>query len=196
MANAPAKAPGKILGVPTKWAVVIVLVVFVGVWYYLKNRSTSVATQTQTTPQVAATGSTDSTGGVSQSPDLSSLLDALAQNTAAIAGLTTGGYTTTPTTPTDTATTPVAETSNYYNAPYESPSTTSYTYNYAGASPAAQQGAVNPAPASTPSSTPSSTPTASIPSIGKVAVGSTFSVNPVAMANASYAGQSTKFIAQ
>ena len=142
MASAPAKAPGRILGVPTKWAVVIVLVVFVGVWYYLKNRSTGVATQTQTTPQVAATGSTDSTGGVSQAPDLSSLLDALAQNTAAITGLTTGSGTyASP----DTSTQTQPTTSNYYNAPYESPSTTSYTYNYTGATPPVQQGQINDA---------------------------------------------------
>ena len=136
MTSSPAKAPGKILGVPTKWAVVIVLVVFVGVWYYLKNRSTGVATQTQTTPQVADTGSTDSTGGVSQSPDLSSLLDALAQNTAALTGGYTGSNPAADTTPT---------TSNYYNAPYNSPTTDTYTYNYTGATPPVQQGQVNDA---------------------------------------------------
>jgi len=139
MAQAAPKAPGKILGVPTKWAVVIFVVVGVGVWYYLKHRTTSgVATQTQTTPQVAATGTGDSTGGggSSSTPDttgpsstdlLSTLLGS-ESNFEALAGAVASSPPTTNT---------------YYNAPYNSPTTDTYTYNYAPASPAAPPGSPN-----------------------------------------------------
>src|ERR1035437_7520562 len=78
---ASAASGKKIAGLQPKVAIGLALVVAIGVYLYLRNRSANAAvpTQTQTTPQVAATGGTDpnATGGVTQAPDMSGLLDAL-----------------------------------------------------------------------------------------------------------------------
>src|ERR1035437_9608389 len=148
---APKVGGGKrIAGLQPKVALAVVAVVAIGVWYYLKHRAAAaIPTQTQTTPQVAATGTTDpnATGGVAQgavapAPDLSflgSLLDSFLGQSSQFEQLASA-----------VATAPPTNISTYYNAPYQSPSTNTYTANYSGAAPAAQQGNINPAPTGLP----------------------------------------------
>ena len=127
---APA-AGKKLFGLQPKVAIIVFIVVGVGVFLYIRNRSANAAvpTQTQTTPQVAATGTDpNATGGVTQAaavaPDLTGILDALVGQTNSLAS----NY---------------QQPSIYYNAPYQSPTTSEYTYNYSGTSPAAPVGSSN-----------------------------------------------------
>lgn len=114
---------GKVFGLEPKVALAIALAVGLGVFWYIRKHNAGIPTQTQTTPQVSPSQyPQDQTGGVSQGPDVSALL-------AALQSLTTG-YT---------------QPSNYYNAPYQSPSTNTYTTNYTGATPPVSGGSVNPA---------------------------------------------------
>src|ERR1035437_4973188 len=142
---APKVGGGKrIAGLHPKVALAVVAVVAIGVWYYLKHRSAaSIPTQTQTTPQVAATATDpNATGGVAQgavapAPDLSflgSLLDSFLGQSSQFEQLASA-----------VATAPPTDISTYYNAPYQSPMTNTYTTNYSGVSPPVQQGAVNSA---------------------------------------------------
>ena len=119
----------KLFGLSPKVAIIVFIVVGVGVFLYMRNRSANAAvpTQTQTTPQVAATGTDpNATGGVTQAatPDISGILDALVSQTNSLAS----NY---------------QQPSNYFNAPYQSPTTSEYTYNYSGTAPAAPAASVN-----------------------------------------------------
>ena len=174
--------PKKIFGLDAKVAIGIFLVVLVGVYLYIKHKGTGIATQTQTTPQVAATGQQDATGAANQPPDLSALLEALAQQTAAIQGLSSSGYNT-----------PVS-----YPG---SPGTDTGGGSYTGASPPAPPGTVNvggtvqpvyqgPGPAGVYTPPSFSTPTVG-GSIGS-AIGAGLSQAGSTLGNASYAGTGSK----
>lgn len=135
-----ASIPKKIGPLKTPYAIGLAVVVFVGVWYYLRHRSnttTATSAGTNSTPQPADTSayqqlpSQDSTGGgtAAGGPDLSGVLDSLA---SILGNAQLGSYT-------------------YTYAPYTSTTTdTSYSYDYGSGNIFGGGGGGNTGPAPAP----------------------------------------------